>query len=28
MGHKLAQMTLDQGGAQILARIHAERVRI
>jgi hydroxymethylbilane synthase len=25
MGHKLAQMTLDQGGAQILARIHAER---
>jgi hydroxymethylbilane synthase len=25
MGHKLAQMTLDQGGAQILAQIHAER---
>ncbi|MFW6387536.1 MAG: hydroxymethylbilane synthase, partial [Thermodesulfobacteriota bacterium] len=23
MGHKLAQMTLDQGGAQILAQIHA-----
>ncbi|MCA1796482.1 MAG: hydroxymethylbilane synthase, partial [Geobacteraceae bacterium] len=25
MGHNLAQMTLDQGGAKILAQIHAER---
>jgi len=25
LGHKLAQMTLDQGGADILAQIHAER---
>ncbi|MFA5701769.1 MAG: hydroxymethylbilane synthase [Desulfuromonas sp.] len=25
LGHKLAQMTLDQGGAQILAQIHALR---
>lgn len=25
LGHKLAQLTLDQGGAQILAQIHATR---